>query len=163
MPISKIMNIPLCLSTAAILPAALSRYFKGRMLETAIQIKAIKTGSAKACASSAKLKWPFSSNTTAVVKPHPGHVTPKVERIGHCQPVNPVIVSASWATQTPVNTKMYHLSCSIGAITGVKNHFIYSNPVDLPDAAVFCLCPFAGFCHSALLVISTRNFMLRSA
>ena len=86
MPNSIIMKTPLRLSPASILPAALSLHFSGKMLKTAIPNIPIKTGSAKACASNANLKWPFNSRTTAVVSPHPGHVTPNVERIGHCQP-----------------------------------------------------------------------------
>ena len=155
--------IPVFLSSRATQPEILFRYAAGKVIAASSKINMINNSGANAWVWTAVCQLPLSSIAMAVVKPHPGHVTPKVDRIGHCQPVNPVVVSANWATPTPVKIKRTRLFCSSGAMTGVKNHFNPSETVDLPAAAVFCGCPYAGLYDSAILVIRTCNFMLRSA
>ena len=93
----------------------------------------------------------------AVVMPHPGQITAKVARIGHCQPPIPVIDSMSWAAPKATKIQLNHRLYSKGASTGLQNHMPGRNICGSLETLVFFWFPYAGLYVSAILAISTCN------
>ena len=109
------------LSKAAIRSANLCRSPAGRQLPMTRKIPMPSTTGAKACKSIAAFQCPLANKTTALVRPHPGQITPSVDLTGHCHAIFSVAVNTACVAVRAASSTMIHRFCIKGPITAANN------------------------------------------